>query len=141
MSANNDLLIFLKNTEKALRHHTVDELNTALLDVLKSKTDKKEDISIVLELVSKEYNISKRTLINSTARGDIQVAKKMAQCLLHFSLGLNTRYIAARIFNRWQNSVSKSILYYKGLDLSVPIDKDFNDKYNKLEKLIIEKLK
>ena len=141
MSANQNLLTFLKNTEKALRHHTVDELNDALLDVLKNRPDKKESISFVLELVAKEYRISRRTLVNSTARGEIQTAKKMAQCLLHFVLGLNTRYIAARIFNRWQNSVAKSILYYKSIDLNVPADKEFNDMYNKLEQLIIEKLK
>lgn len=141
MSASENLLTFLKNTEKALRTHSVEELNDALSEVLKDKSDKKQEINFVLDLVANEYKTTRRSLVNSTARGNIQTAKKMAQCLLHFVLGLNTRYIAARIFNRWQNSISKSISYYKTLNLAVQPDKDFNDKYNKLEQIIIQKFK
>ncbi len=128
-----DLSTFLKNTERALRSHTVEELNAALTTILKDKNDRSKEIDFVLELVADTYGISKRTLVQSNCRGKVQVAKKQCYCLLHFSLGMNTRYIAARIFNKWQNSVSAGIIYYKRLDVTIKSDKEFLDTFNELE--------
>jgi hypothetical protein len=127
------LTTFLKNTERALRTHTVEELNTALNTVLKDKNDRSKEIDFVLELVAQKYDISKRTLVQSNCRGKVQIAKKQCYCLLHFTCGMNTRFIAARIFNKWQNSVSAGIIYYKRLDPAIKDDKEFLDTFNELE--------
>ncbi len=131
-----DLTAFLKNTEKALRTNTVQELNSAIVLFLKNKDDRREEINNVLETVAEHYGISKRTLIKSSARGNIQTARVMSYCLLNFELGLTTRYIANTIFNKWQNAISNGIKYYKRLDSKIKTDKEFIDSYVALKKKI-----
>ncbi len=141
MSSNNDLTTFLKNTEKALKKCTVPELNEAVEAFLKTRNENTEGIAIVLELVADTYNLTTRTLTTSNTRGKVQVARMMAYCLLHFDLGLNTRYIAKRIFGKWQNSVNLGILYYKRLDANIKTskdsllkeDKEFMENYERLQ--------
>jgi chromosomal replication initiation ATPase DnaA len=116
-----------------LQNHTIDELNEAVVDFLKNKSNNREDINVALEIIAQFYGISKRTLIKSTDRGKVSVARKMAYIILHFDLGLNTRFIAKRIFDKWQNSVSVAITYYKRLDPSLKQDKIFLDNYEHLQ--------
>lgn len=133
MAQSTDLTAFLKNTEKALRNNTVKELNEAVVHFLKNKDEKIEEAHQVLQIVADEFAISKRVLQKSSARGKVETARKMAYCLLHFDLGLNTRYIAKRLFDRWVNSVSNGIKYYKSLDLKIKQDKDFMSTYERLQ--------
>lgn len=133
MAQTNDLTDFLKNTEKALRNNTVQELNQAVVHFLKNKDEKIEEAHQILQIVADEFAISKRVLQKSSARGKVEIARKMAYCLLHFDLGLNTRYIAQKLFDRWVNSVSNGIKYYKSLDLKIKQDKDFMSTYERLQ--------
>lgn len=134
-----DLTSFLKNTAKALETHTVIELNEALTSFLKNKTQDKNSVGVneVLEIVCSNYGISKRTLLKSTARGKVQVARKITYCLLHHKLGLPARYISKRIFDKWPNSISIAIQYYNKLDPNNKVDREFIDTYEKLKQQII----
>lgn len=133
MAQSNDLTDFLKNTEKALRNNTVKELNAAVLHFLKNKDEKIEEAHLILQVVADEFSISKRVLQKSSARGKVETARKIAYCLLHFDLGLNTRYIAEKLFDRWVNSVSNGIKYYKSLDMKIKQDKEFMSTYERLQ--------
>ncbi len=141
---NQELQSFFENTQQALKKVPLKELNSALVNLIKEKGEtigeiEKERVEKVLDLVAEEYSISKRTLQKSTARGNVQVARKMAYCLLHFDVGLNTRYIAKKIFDKWQNSVSVAIQFYKRLDVKIPADKKFLNTYERLQLKITAK--
>jgi chromosomal replication initiation ATPase DnaA len=131
----NELTTFLKNSTKALKNNTAAELNEAVVDFLKQKKawDKKKEIDAVLEMCAEEYGINKRTILHSTARGDVKKARYTAYCLLNFVLNLPTRHIASKIFGKWQNSITVAILYFKRIDPRIKADKDFLDIYNRLE--------
>lgn len=135
----NDLAICFSNIGKALKTYSVAEFNTAVIEVLKSQeTDlKKAEVNKVLDIVAEQFSISKRTLIKSSGRGTIQTAKFQAYLLLHFDLGLNTRYIAERVFDKWQNSIMCAIRYYKSLNTEIPEDREFLEVYTLLQKKII----
>ena len=45
-------------------------------------------IDYALQMVCDEYNITRFTLIHTKDRGEIQDAKRIAYCLLHFDIGL-----------------------------------------------------
>lgn len=133
MEGENELTTFLKNTAKALRSHTVEELNAAMVSVLKNGSERREEIEHVLGIVADHYGISKRTLVHSNSRGNTQRARYHAYLIFHFDLGMNTRFIAQKIFNKWQNSISVAILYYKRLDTAIKTDKEFLDIYELLQ--------
>ncbi len=133
MAQSNDLTDFLKNTEKALRNNTVKELNAAVVHFLRNKDEKIEEAHLILQVVADEFSITKRVLQKSSARGKVETARKIAYCLLHFDLGLNTRYIAEKLFDRWVNSVSNGIKYYKSLDMKIKQDKEFMSTYERLQ--------
>ena len=135
MSESTALTTFFTNTAKALKHSTVDDLNEALTDFLKTKGKDTTRIECVLDLVSAKYSITKRTLKTSNARGKVQIARNMAYCLLHFDVCLDTRYVA-RIFDKWPNCVSRGISYFKLLDGRLQKNGEFlelymDDKYKK----------
>lgn len=131
----NELNAFFKNTAKVLKNHTVRELNEAVVKFLKAKntTDKREGVDEVLEAVANNYGISKRVLIKSTARGKVHTARQMAYVILHYDTGLDTRYIANKIFSKWQNSVSIAIQFFKRLDPENELDREFLRTYDKLK--------
>ncbi len=141
MADQNTLTTFLINTQKALKSHTIEELNAALCVVLKTRYEKIDEVDFVLDITAKAYGISKNTLLKSTSRGKVNVARKLSYCLLNLETGLSTRYIAKRIFQKYQNSISVGILYYKRLDPKIKADREFIEMYEKLRLQILENRK
>lgn len=138
MPEKKDIELLLKNIQEGLKKYTVKELNDAIITFLSKKGDKFEEINYVLQLVIDEFNITMHTLKKSNARGSITEAKQIAYCMLHFNIGLSTRYIATRIFNNWHTSVHTGILKLKKSDINHKQDKEFIDKYQLLSNRFIE---
>lgn len=132
MSEEKDLESLLKNIQKGLKHFSIKELSDNVFNFLKSKEEKTKEINIILKLVQNEFSISLSKL-KSNARGEIQDAKQLAYCLLHFDLGLSVRHISTRIFDNWHNSVFKGIKRLKNIDVNLKPDKEFFDKYQFLQ--------
>ncbi len=137
--------ILLKNIQLGLRVYSVDDLlnqiNESIIDLLNKKDNKQKYVDIALKLVCEEYNISKRILIKSTARGKFQQARIMAYCLLHHELGLTSRYIGKRIFDKWHNSISNGLRYFKTIDTDIKEHKQFDEIYTRLRQKLIENIK
>lgn len=123
----------LENIKEGLKHYTPEELNKAIIEVLNKKSDKAPEIEHVLNSVCKKYNISRRTLIHSKARGDIQQARSLAYCLLHLDLKLSVRHIAHKIFNKFPNSISVGIKYKKNCDPKIKRERIFLENYEQLQ--------
>lgn len=130
----------LRNIQEGLRVYSLKELNEAILKVLNTKSDKSQEIEIVVNIVCNEYSISRTTLKNKNARGTLQEAKQIAYCLLHFKLGLSVRYIAEKIFNNWPTSVSIGIQRIKKADVTHKEDKKFLEQYERLEQKLINNI-
>ena len=104
MSETKDLELLLKNIQKGLKFFSIKELSDNIMSFLKSKESKTNEINIILEIVQKEFSISLSKL-KSNGRGELQDAKQIAYCLLHYDLGLSVRHISTKIFDNWHNSV------------------------------------
>jgi hypothetical protein len=139
---NKDIGKLLKSIQEGLQRYSVQELNKALTSFLKKggSEDITFKIDYALQIVCDEYNVSRYFLINANERGDIQDAKRIAYCLLHYNLGLTIRYIAANIFNCYPNSVATGIKKYKNADVNIKHEKIFLDKYHSLRKKLIDNI-
>lgn len=134
MNDNKEIVTLLKNIQEGLKHYTPEELNDALVKVLSEKHDKAPEIDFILSSVASKYDISRRTLLKSSARGEIQQARTLAYCLLHINLGLSIRHIAQKIFvKKYHNSVAVAIKYYRNCDQKIPSERDFLQKYEALK--------
>ena len=138
MKDNKEIVALLNNIQEGLKHYTPDELNKILVKELSKKHDKAPEIEFVLNSVCKKFTISRRTLIKSSSRGEIQQARALAYCLLNLNLGLSIRHIATKIFNKWANSVAIAIKYYRNCDTKIPSEKRFLQKYEELQKQLIQ---
>lgn len=132
MNKEKDVELLLKNIQEGLNRYTIKELNEAIVTFLNKKDDKSKEIMFILDIVSQEFQINIRTLKKKNVRGMTSEAKQIAYCLLHFNLGLSTRYISARVFNNWHSVVHKAILRFKNANPNLKPDKIFLDKYELL---------
>ena len=131
----------LVNIQKCLKKYSVIELNNALVSFFSKKLDNSSEIDFVLMEICKEYCISKRTLTHSTARGTTQQARKIAYCIFNLNLGLPGRYISNKImFGTTHHTVSRAIREYKALSNSVKTDREFKEKYEKIQQKLAEYL-
>jgi chromosomal replication initiation ATPase DnaA len=137
--SNNKLELesLLNNIQEGLKKFTIKELNEAIISFLNKKSDKSLEINYVMHIVSKDYNITFETLKSKNARGNLQEAKQIAYCLLHFNLGLSLRYISNRVFFNNHNSVAIGIKRLKKADPNHIVDKNFIGKYKTLEHELI----
>ena len=140
MSNSKEVESLLKNIQKGLRLYSVQDLNQAIVKFLNTKNDKSVDINKVMIMVCKEYNITKTSLHSKNARGNLQEAKQICYCLLHFNLGLSIRHISEKIFFNWPTSVSIGIKKLKTADVKHKQDKKFIERYEKLQNQLITEL-
>lgn len=132
MSETKDLELLLKNIQKGLKFFSIKELSDNIMSFLKSKESKSNEINIILEIVQKEFSISLSKL-KSNGRGELQDAKQLAYCLLHYDLGLSVRHISTKIFDNWHNSVFQGIKRLKTIDTNLKPDRDFYERYKSLQ--------
>jgi chromosomal replication initiation ATPase DnaA len=138
MPDKKDIEQLLKNIQEGLKKYTVKELNDAIISFLNKKDDKSVEIDYVLKIVSEEFNTNVRIIKKQNIRGILQEAKQICYCILHFNLGLSTRYIADRVFGNWHTSVHTGIRRYKNLNQAIKQDREFQEKYDLLSTKFIE---
>jgi hypothetical protein len=138
MNDTKDVELLLKNIQEGLKNYSVKELNEAIISFLNKKDDKSEEIEYVFSIVCEEYNTNKRAIKKNGVRGIVHEAKQIIYCILHFNLGLSTRYIADRVFFNWHGSVYGGIRRLKGCDVNIKQDRLFLEKYNLLSSRFIE---
>lgn len=127
----------LKNIQEGLKNYSVKELNEAIISFLNKKDDKTEEIDTVFSIVCEEYKTTSRALKKNNIRGELIEAKQIIYCVLHFNLGLSTRYIADRVFFNWHGSVFQGIKKFKNCDLNIKQDREFVQKYEKISSKFI----
>jgi chromosomal replication initiation ATPase DnaA len=146
MSEKEEVLRLIKSLQKGLKQFTLKEFNEAISSVInppiENEKNKEKHISLILDLICEEYALTRQELIYGRAKGDVQKARSIAYCILHFSLKLPIRYIANKVFFlKWHNSVGVAIQYYKNLNCEIQPDKEFKDKLEKIQASAINKLK
>ena len=137
MSENKELSELLKNIQDGLKTYGLKELNSSLETLLKKNQDDNTKIEFILKLVCLEYNISKKVLLHSTERGEVQEARRMAICLLFYNTELTIRKIAKTIFNRdYHLFIQKAIKRHTSININVKPDRLYKEKYDKIEQII-----
>lgn len=138
MTEHKEVENLLKNLQLGLQRYSISELNEAIVSVLKNKRSQRPDINYVLQIVADRYKISTKTLTNSKARGRIQDARMLAYCLLHYTIGCSTRFIASK-FNRTNNAVGRVLKMYKALEPAKFKDHaDFIQDYEQCQEKILK---
>lgn len=138
MDDKKEVELLLKNIQEGLKTYSVKELNEAIISFLNKKDDKTEEIEHVFSIVCEEYKTTPKILKKNNIRGDLHEAKQIIYCVLHFNLGLSSRYIANRIFFNWHGSVFQGIKKFKDCDLNIKQDREFMKKYEKISSKFIE---
>jgi len=138
MSDKHEIENLLKNIQEGLKNYSVKELNEAIISFLNKKDDKTEEIDHVFSIVCEEYQTSPRVLKKNNVRGILHEAKQVIYCILHFNLGLSTRFIAERVFGNWHNSVHTGIKKYKEANPDIKGDRIFLEKYQLLSGKFIQ---
>lgn len=138
MSKDKELLSeFLKNLRKGLKVCDLEELNKSIEGVLEKIKNDDSVIQDVLNVVCEEYNLLRNELLHSTQRGEVQEARRIAICLMFFNSNISIRKIANGVFNReYHLFIQKAIKRHKTLNVNIKPDKQYKDKYDKLEKII-----
>jgi chromosomal replication initiation ATPase DnaA len=145
MPEKEEIITLLKNIQNGIKKYSIKGLNEAIETAMDSidtnQKDKQKQVSIIINTVCNDFDITRTQLVHSRARGNIQQAKMMAYCLLHYQLGLTIRHIAKKVFNREHHyCVTSAIRHYKNLNLNIKPDKEFNDRYEKIKSVAISKL-
>lgn len=146
MSEKEEVLRLIKSLQKGLKQFTLKEFNEAINSVInppiENEKSKEKHIALILDLICEEYSITRQELTYGRAKGDVQKARSIAYCILHFNLKLPIRYIANKVFFlKWHNSVGVAIQYYNNLNCDIQPDKEFKEKLEKIQTSAISKLK
>jgi hypothetical protein len=140
---NRDIGKLLKSIQEGLQRYSVQELNKAIAAILKKGGYEQNSLNITyaLQIVCDEYGISRYNLLHTKkGRGDIQDAKIIAYCLLHYNLGLTIRYIAKEIFKCFPNSISSGIKTIKDADSNLKHERELLERYKMLQQKLIDKI-
>ena len=140
MNENKEVEFLLKNIQEGIKLYGVKELNDAITKTLYKKSDKAVEIEFILDVVSKDFNLSRFNLIKSKKHGYIQKARQLIYCLLYFDVGLSLREIGA-IFGKYVRSISIVIENYRKLNPDFKIDKEFIELYKKYQEKITTNIK
>lgn len=136
MAQDKEMESIIKAIRSGLKKYTKDFDEASERFLKRKQIEYGPKIEYVLQIVSSEYCIKKQQLIHSDARGHIQDAKRMAYCLLHFKVELPVRHISKRIFFNSHQTIFNAIKSFKTLNEKVKTDKEFKERYDKLEKKI-----
>jgi chromosomal replication initiation ATPase DnaA len=129
MNEQKEVEVLLKNIQEGLKLYGIKELNEAIIKSLAKKDKKSIVVDYVINIVAEGKEISRRNLIKSNQRSNIQKARQIVYCLLYFELGLTMRQIA-NIFSKYVRSVSMPIDSFRKLNLNLKTDVDFINDYN-----------
>lgn len=145
MSEKEQVQQLIKSLQIGLKQYTLEEFNEAINGALKPKTqnqkEKEKQILIVLDLICKEYSITKESLIYEKTKREIVQARNIAYCILHLNVKLSIRYIATKVFFlKWHNSVGVAIKNYNSLNPNIAPDKEFIDKFKIIQNSVIKKI-
>lgn len=127
----------LKHIQDGLKLLDLEELNNTLSVALEPKFSIVENSKVenLLCFVCAEFKITKSELINCKKRTlDLFQAKTISYCLLNTELKMPIRKISKKVFNsKSHTSVVNALNYYKNLNLNIPNDKKFLEKYNAIK--------
>lgn len=136
-----DVESLLVKIQEGLNKFGVEKLNMAITKVLlQDREDKSKEIEFCINLVCGHYGISTKTMYSKSARGDLQDAKQIAYCLLHFDINLPIRFIATNVFRNWHTSVANGIKRLKTADTTHKQERMFLETYEYLRMRLLDNL-
>ena len=126
---NNTFQALLKKIEAALDVYSVAELNAEIDQLMLGKQSDSKDVTLILNIVSSEFAITKINLLKSHARGSHQEARTISYALLHYVVGRPIRQIAKIFHRKNHNGVAVALKQFKELDQKIPQHKKLQEKY------------
>jgi len=137
MSEDIEIYRLLKKIRREHGYKSIEELNSAIMKLINKAQDKSTIINFVLDTVSQRYSTTRIKLVKSNSRGDMELARRTAYCLLNIEVGLSLAYISKRVFFRSQPSISNGVKYLGECSYRIPCEREFLETYKKLQKELI----
>lgn len=127
----------LKNIQKGIKAYGLKELNSSLETLINNNSNKNKKIEKIISIVCDEFKIERSVLLFSNERGEVQDARRIATCLLFFNAKVSVRAISKSVFERdWTLFVSKAIKRHRNINVAIKPDREYKERYDKLEKLL-----
>lgn len=141
MENNKDVTFLLKNISDGLKIFSIQELNQALVEILRKNRSKNvSDVDFLVSCVCQEMKISRSAVFEKYTRDETYHAKIIIFIIINEHYGWSHRKIAKK-FGVFQNSVSVGIKFYKNLNPEkIKSDKEFLDKYHRCLSVFLEKI-
>ena len=119
----------LKSISDGLNILSLEELNVAISEILLKKKDKSGDIDQLINIVCKDFKITKKALKEKYSRDNTYSAKITLFVIMNKHLGMSKRSIA-KIFNAFPNAINVAINHFENLNTEkFKTDNDFMIKY------------
>lgn len=142
MKVDREINTLFSSLKKAIRRHGIETVNKEL-EIISGSNKEVDAVAIqVLKTVSSIYSVPLQKLINSSQRGETQIARRAAVCYLYFNMNLTVRYISLQVFGKNNHTfVQASITKHRGLDEKIKDDKEYLDKFKQIENKLNKKIK
>lgn len=132
--------VLLKNISDGLSVLSVDELNKAISEILVKKKEKTKDVELLIEIVCKEFKITKKALKEKYSRDNIYSAKIILFVIMNKHIGMSKRSIA-KLFETFPNSVNVAVIHFEQMNPEkFKNDKDFLVIYQKCLSSFLQKI-
>lgn len=141
MEESKDVSVLLKNISDGLKIFSIQELNQALVEILRKNRSKNiTDVDFLLMVICQELKVNKTAIFEKYTRGDIYHAKIILFVIINEHFGWSNRKIAGQ-FGVFPNAVNVAIKFYKDLNPDrIKSDKEFLEKYHRCLSVFLEKI-
>lgn len=144
MSSKNpkEITEFLTIIQKGIKKHGLEKIVLTIQSIELEQTNVfyNELCTYIINLVCKEFDVTKMQLKNFSERGRVTTARKISIILINKHLEITHKEIA-RIFNRVRQVVYHTIENFNSLDRNKKIDLPFFEIYDKLDLSVQERIK
>jgi chromosomal replication initiation ATPase DnaA len=139
-SVSSAVSTLLKNISDGLSVLSIDELNKAISEILVKKKEKAKDVEQLIEIVCKEFKLSKKALKEKYSRNNIYSAKIILFVIMNKHIGMSKRSIA-KLFDTFPNSVNVAVIHFEQMNPEkFKADKDFLVIYQKCLTNFLQKI-
>lgn len=140
MEDKKEFFPFLKAVSDGLKILSPEELSEAISDFHLKKTASPKNIQTLINVVCREYQVSRDSINEKYTRGSVYHAKVVIYNILKESFGWSNRKIAHE-FDVYYNAVNVAINFKKDLNIDrIASDREFLDKYNHCLSIFLEQI-
>lgn len=124
--------LLLKYLQNGIKKHSIRQVNEVLSQLSDSDALNNKSIADkVINIVSFDFGISKKVLLEGSGRKTLTDARHIAYFIL-YNNGFTMRDIA-KVFNSWQSVIHKGIKRMQNLDTRIHPEQELKKRYENIK--------